>query len=135
VPADRHALRLFENPGNGNDWINVRLIGVKSNRAAIGARIAVTVEGVTDGVRTTHVLHRTVGSGGSFGANPMEQHIGLGSSARITSLDVWWPATNSRQHFAGVAKNQFLEISEFSTDYRRVARKAVTLGGAPRGQR
>ena len=27
VPADRHGLRLFENPGNGNDWINVRLVG------------------------------------------------------------------------------------------------------------
>jgi len=135
VPADRHALRLFENPGNGNDWINVRLIGVKSNRAAIGARIAVTVEGMADGVRAAHVLHRTVGSGGSFGANPMEQHIGLGPSARIAGLDVWWPATNSRQHFANVAKNQFLEITEFATEYRRVTRTTVTLGGAARGQR
>ena len=44
VPADRHGLRLFENPGNRNDWINLRLVGVKSNRAAIGARIHVTVE-------------------------------------------------------------------------------------------
>ena len=38
VPADRHALRLFENPGQGNDWINVHLVGVKSNRSGIGAR-------------------------------------------------------------------------------------------------
>ena len=29
------------------------------------------------------MLHRTIGSGGSFGANPMEQHVGLGPSARI----------------------------------------------------
>jgi FG-GAP-like repeat/ASPIC and UnbV/PPIC-type PPIASE domain len=134
VPADRHALRLFENPGNRNDWINVRLIGVKSNRAAIGARISVAVESDADGARATRVLHRTVGSGGSFGANPMEQHIGLGPSARIASLDVWWPATNSRQHFANVPKNQFVEISEFAADYRRVARKPVTLGGAARGK-
>jgi hypothetical protein len=134
VPADRHALRLFENPGNGNDWINVRLIGAKSNRAAIGARIAVTVENATGGVRSTRVMHRTVGSGGSFGANPMEQHIGLGPSARITALDVWWPATNTWQHFANVAKNQFLEITEFATEYRSVVRKTVTLGGAARGK-
>ena len=33
VPADRHGLRLFENPGNRNDWINLRLVGVRSNRA------------------------------------------------------------------------------------------------------
>ena len=31
-------IRLFENPGNGNDWIVLRLVGVKANRAAIGAR-------------------------------------------------------------------------------------------------
>jgi hypothetical protein len=134
VPADRHALRLFENPGNGNDWINVRLIGTKSNRAAIGARIAVTVENMVGGTHSTRVLHRTVGSGGSFGANPMEQHIGLGPSARIVALDTWWPATNTRQHFANVAKNQFLEITEFATEYRRVVRKTVTLAGAARGK-
>jgi len=132
VPADRHALRLFENPGNGNDWINVRLIGTKSNRAAIGARIAVAVENTAGSVHSTRVLHRTVGSGGSFGANPMEQHIGLGPSARITALDIWWPATNTRQHFGTVGTNQFLEITEFASEYRRVARKAVTLGGTAR---
>src|SRR6185295_15359814 len=44
VPGDSHALRVFENPGNGNDWISLKLVGVKTNRAAIGARIKVTVE-------------------------------------------------------------------------------------------
>jgi hypothetical protein len=124
VPADRHALRLFENPGNGNDWINVKLVGVKSNRAAIGARLTVTVDG--------RALHRAISSGGSFGGNPMEQHVGLGAAARTVSLDVWWPATNTRQHFAGVAKNAFIEITEFARDYRRLERKAVRLGGGTR---
>ena len=84
--------------------------------------------------RATRVIHRTVGSGGSFGANPMEQHIGLGRSARITGIDVWWPATGTRQHFADVAKNQFVEITELASEYRRVTRKAVALGGATRGR-
>src|SRR5262245_17948144 len=44
TPGDAHPLRLFENPGHGNDWINLRLIGVRANRAAIGARITLTVE-------------------------------------------------------------------------------------------
>ena len=43
-PGDSHAFRLFENPGNGNDWISLKLVGVKANRAAIGARIKVTVK-------------------------------------------------------------------------------------------
>ena len=44
MPGDSHAFRLFENPGNGNDWINLKLVGVKANRAAIGARIKVAVK-------------------------------------------------------------------------------------------
>jgi hypothetical protein len=64
----------------------------------------------------------------------MEQHIGLGASARNVSLDVWWPATNTRQHFANVARNQFLEITEFASDYKRLERKAVRLGGGARAQ-
>ena len=34
---------LFENPGHGNRWITLKLEGVRSNRAAIGARIKVSV--------------------------------------------------------------------------------------------
>jgi tetratricopeptide (TPR) repeat protein len=127
VPADRHSLRLFESPGNDNDWINVRLAGVKSNRAAVGARIKVSVE--NDG-HVTRSIYRTVGYGSSFGGNPMEQYIGLGHGARITGLDIWWPATETRQHFSNVAKNQFILIKEFANEYTRLDRQPVHMGGS-----
>ena len=133
VPGDAHAFRLFENPGNDNDWINLKLVGVKSNRAAIGARIKVTVE--NEGAKqskTTRSIYRTVGSGGSFGASPLEQHIGLGKSARILNIEVWWPATNTRQNFANVGKDQFLQINEGAASYARLDRKPVRLGGGAR---
>ena len=44
TPGDAHAFRLFENPGNDNEWLTLNLVGVKTNRAAIGARITATVE-------------------------------------------------------------------------------------------
>src|ERR1039457_2016327 len=31
VRADSHMFRLFENPGNANDWIRVHLVGVRTN--------------------------------------------------------------------------------------------------------
>jgi hypothetical protein len=127
TPGDAHAFRLFENPGNGNDWINLKLVGVKTNRAAIGARIKVTVENQGHGQRS---IYRTVGSGGSFGASPLEQHIGLGKSARITEIGVWWPVSNTRQVFSNVGKNQFLEIKELAKDYTVLERKSFHLGGA-----
>jgi tetratricopeptide (TPR) repeat protein len=125
VPADKHALRLFENPGNDNDWLNVRLVGVKSNRSAVGAEIKVTVE---DGDAAPRSIYRTVGQTSSFGANPMEQNIGLGHGAHAITLDVWWPATGTRQHFTGVAKNEYLEIKESATSYTRLERRPFRLG-------
>jgi hypothetical protein len=129
VPGDQHTARLFENPGNGNDWITVRLVGVKSNRAAVGARIKVTVENEGHGSRS---IYKTVGSGGSFGSNPFEQHIGLGKSARIQNLEIWWPASNTRQNFSGVGKNQFIEIQELARDFKKIERRSFRLGAARR---
>jgi len=126
VPGDRHAIRLFENPGVGNDWITLRLVGVRSNRAALGARIKVTVENAGQGQRS---IYRTVSSGGSFGASPLQQHIGLGKSARILSVEVWWPASNTRQEFSNVEINQFFEVKEFSKDLTRLQRPTFRLGG------
>jgi hypothetical protein len=125
VPGDKHTLRLFENPGNDNDWLNVRLVGVKTNRSAVGAEIKVTVE---DGNAPPRSIYRTVGQTSSFGANPMEQNIGLGHDAHAITLDVYWPATGTRQHFTGVEKNQYFEIKEFATSYTRLERRPFQLG-------
>ena len=126
TPGDSHPLRLFENPGHGNDWISLRLVGVKTNRAAIGARIKLTVENEGRGIRT---IYRSVGSGGSFGASPLEQHIGLGGSARIVELEIWWPASNTRQRITGLEKNQSVEITELARSYSSIERRPITLGG------
>ena len=130
VRGDKHAFRLFENPGNGADWINVRLVGVKTNRAAIGAQIKVTVEGED---HTRRTVYHTVSSGGSFGANPMEQHIGLGKSAKIVDIEVWWPTSQTRQTLVRVEKNQFIEVKEFAPGFTRLERRPFRLGGAKRG--
>ena len=125
TPGDAHAFRLFENPGNGSDWLNLKLVGSKSNRAAVGARIKVVVE---DEGKTPRSIYRTVGSGGSFGASPLEQHIGLGKSAKILSLEVWWPTSNTRQNFTEVPTKQFLQITEFEPKYIKLQRNEVKLG-------
>src|SRR4029453_11595648 len=126
TPGDAHALRLFENPGHGNDWIALKLVGVKTNRAAIGARITVTVEGA--GGR--RIMHRTVGSGGSVGASPFDEHIGLGAAAQRVDLEIWWPASNTHHGFADVGKNRFLEITEFVDRPRSLERPFLRLGSS-----
>ncbi len=125
VPSDKHAMRVFENPGNDNDWLNVRLVGVKSNREGLGAQIHVTVK---NGSSPERSIYRTAGQTSSFGGNPLEQHIGLGPDATEVTLDVLWPTSGAKQHFTGVAKNQYIEIKEFAPTYARLERRPFRLG-------
>jgi hypothetical protein len=68
-PDDKYPNVLYENPGFDNQWICIKLVGTKSNRSAIGARIQVTVEEKGQ----SRLIFRHVDSGGSFGANPLRQ--------------------------------------------------------------
>jgi ASPIC and UnbV len=128
TPGDAHAFRLFANPGNGNDWIDIKLVGVKSNHGAIGAQIKLTVENNDQRART---IFRTVNSGGSFGASPLAQHIGLGKSARILSVEISWPVTKTVQRFQDVPPNQFIQVSEFAKEYKVLTPKRFEFGAKP----
>jgi len=127
VPGDKHNVRVFENPGNGNNWLNVRLVGVKTNREGLGAQIHVSVQ---NGSAAPREIFRTVGQTSSFGGNPVEQLIGLGPDAHAVSLDIWWPVSKTRQHFTGVAINQYIEVKEFATSYTHLIRRGFRLGKA-----
>ena len=86
----------------------MKLVGTSTNRAAIGARIHLrVVEG--DRIRS---VYRYVCSGGSFGANPLRQHVGLGKASRIESLEIFWPTTGKKASFHEVPMNCVIEIIE-----------------------
>jgi len=115
VPGDRYDDAVFENPGTvGQHWVAVRLIGATSNRAAIGAKIRVTVApGTGDrGPAATRLRYREVSSGGSFGSNSYTQHVGLGRATAIESIEIVWPASKTRQVFRAPPIDTLLEIRE-----------------------
>jgi tetratricopeptide (TPR) repeat protein len=118
TPGDAHAFRLFANPGHGREWLGLDLVGTKTNRAAIGAHIAVTVHGAG----ATRTVHRTVNSGGSFGASPLQQHVGLGTGAQRVDVEITWPVTKTTQRFANVPRNQILRVREGDDRYVEVKR-------------
>jgi ASPIC and UnbV/FG-GAP-like repeat len=113
VIGDRYHNILFQNPGQGNHWLTVKLIGQKTNRAAIGARIKV----VTSGDHPLTV-YRHVSGGSSWGANPLEQHIGLARALRVATVEVHWPVSGTTQIFHDIAINQAIEVTEFADKYR-----------------
>ena len=106
--GDRYRDLLFENPGFGNRWIRVSCRGTRSNRSAIGTRIRVEVE--TDGVRSS--IYRSVSSGGSFGASPLPQLIGLGKCQRVVFVEIRWPASGTIQRLDQVKLDSLLSVTE-----------------------
>ena len=111
-PGDTAANALFVNPGFGNHWITLDLAGTTSNRSAIGTRIRIVVS--EGGVERS--IYRWIGSGGSFGANPLRAEIGLGKSDSIIRVEIYWPATDITQTFHDMAMDQRVRIVEGSDE-------------------
>ncbi|MDR3632443.1 MAG: CRTAC1 family protein, partial [Isosphaeraceae bacterium] len=115
INGDKYHNVLFENPGQGNHWLTVKLVGKKTNRAAIGARIKVVSAGPQP-----LTVRRDVTSGSSFGANALQQTIGLAKADRVATLQVDWPTSGTSQVFHDIAVDQAIEITEFAGDYRKL---------------
>ena len=120
-PGDGFSNALYENPGFGNHAITIRLVGKQSNRSAIGARIHV-MTGDGDSRRS---IYCWVNSGGSFGANPLRQQMGLGKATKIHLLEIFWPSTGQTQKFLDVEVDQFIEITEGVEKYRKMLLKSM----------
>jgi hypothetical protein len=117
TPGDEAHNILFQNPGHGNHWINVKLTGTRSNRSAIGAQVRVDLPTPSGGLTSRH---RVIGSGSSFGGNSLATTIGLGQATSIPTLEVYWPASGLRQTFHKVPIDRAIGITEGRNDYRIV---------------
>lgn len=108
---------LFENPGNKNNWIVLELEGTVSNRSGIGARLEIELE-------NGRTLHRTVSTGGSFGASSLQQEIGLGTATEIARLVVRWPS-GEVQEFSNLSSGQKVRITEGNGQIESLPYRAV----------
>ena len=91
VNALPQLLRCDATPGSGpaRNWIKVRLVGVKSNRTGVGARISITT--ATNGKPFVQI--EEVRSGGSYySQNDLRIHFGLDQSAKADVVEIRWPS-------------------------------------------
>jgi len=78
---------LLNTSKNTNHRVLFKLVGVKSNRAAIGARVTVKAGGL--------VQFNEVRGGGSYlSQNDLRLHFGLGPAASMDSVQIRWPNGN-----------------------------------------
>lgn len=95
---------LYKNQGNKNHWITIALIGTKSNRDSIGARITLTVNGKKQ--------MREIIAGSSFIAeNSLWQTFGLGKTNKVDEIAIRWPS-GMKKILKNVEVNQKLIIAE-----------------------
>jgi len=123
VSSDVYPNILFLNPGNGNHWLKLQLVGVKANRSGIGARIKVNLKNPAG----ERVIHRTVNTGGSFGCNPLRQEIGLGDAIAITSVEIRWPGSDTRQTLTGLQLDTCYRVREDKDDAEPVLLKRFSF--------
>ena len=98
------ALLRNDTPSAGNHWIRLQLVGTKSNRDAIGAKVKLDLEGRS-------ITRQRKGGTSVFSANDPRLTIGLGPNATVKKLTVTWPSgsVTTREN---VAVDQAFKIVE-----------------------
>ncbi len=122
--------RLFKNSGNSNNWLKLRLNGVVSNSAAIGARVTIKIN---DEIQT-----REIGgdAGGHGFQNSFEVEFGVGKSLKVDEVRILWPS-GIVQVLKNLAANQLYNVTERTSGPKinsisgnsriRLARKAIEI--------
>jgi FG-GAP-like repeat/ASPIC and UnbV len=107
-------------------YLNVRLVGTRSNRSAIGARLKIEAGG--------RPQHRLVAGGSQFGCLPFEQHFGLGPHTRVVdAIEIGWPS-GLRQRVEGpIAADNTIRITEGDDRIEDVyTKRGQAIAGRPR---
>ncbi|MBZ5571945.1 MAG: CRTAC1 family protein [Acidobacteriia bacterium] len=95
---------LLKNNGDHGDWVLLKLVGTKSNRDAIGAKVTVRVG--------DHQQTREVRSGGGYiSQSDFRLHFGLGRASKVDAIEIRWPS-GLVQRLENVSANQVVRIRE-----------------------
>ena len=95
---------FYQNAGAGNNWLTLKLVGVKSNRDGIGAKVTLHVG--------DSVIYREVSGGCGFGStNSLSLEIGLKAHPKVDTLEIAWPSGQVDIH-RNLSVNQRLVVTE-----------------------
>jgi hypothetical protein len=96
--------RLYRNSGNVNNWLTIKLVGTKSNRDGIGAKIIVTA-------RNGRQIKQVSAGESYLSQNSLWQTFGLGKSNKVDKIEIKWPS-GIIQKIQDVKPNQIITITE-----------------------
>jgi hypothetical protein len=89
---------------NPNHWLGLRLIGTRSNRDGIGARVTLR--------SAKRIWVDEVRSGSSYNSSSdLRLHFGLGAETHLTAIDVRWP-NGERESFPASGVDRIVSLTE-----------------------
>ncbi len=110
----RETSRLYRNLGSGSHALEIHLVGTRSNRDAIGARVTA--------VAGARKIYKLVNGGNGFGSlNSRVVHVGLSRDTEVDLLRIDWPS-GVHQVFKNVPAGQRIEIVEGRDTARSLVR-------------
>jgi hypothetical protein len=95
---------LRNDQGNRNNWLGIKLVGTKSNRDAIGAKVTIQ----SGSMRRWKQL---LGGTSYFSASDERLLFGLGPNERLDSIEVKWPSGQTGT-LKNIKANQYIIIKE-----------------------
>jgi hypothetical protein len=97
-------LVLHNRGGNGNHFLNLKLLGKKSNRDGMGARIRVVSGSISQ-------MREIAGGGSYLSQSDLRANFGLGKAKRAEIIEITWPS-GQRQSFRDVEADKFYLVEE-----------------------
>jgi hypothetical protein len=95
---------LHNNALHKNHFVNFKLVGTKSNRDAMGARIKITAGGINQ-------IREIAGGGSYLSQSDLRANFGLADATIISTVEVTWPS-GAHQTFQNVPADRFYQITE-----------------------
>jgi hypothetical protein len=95
---------LRNDGGNQNRWLGIKLVGTKSNRDGIGAKVTIKLG-------TSRRTKQLLGGTSYCAASDQRLLFGLGSDQKVDELEVRWPS-GTVTTLKDVAANRYLTVKE-----------------------
>ncbi len=113
-------LLLHNSGGNGSHFLNFKLVGTKSNRDAMGARVRAVAGGLSQ-------IREIAGGGSYLSQSDLRANFGLGKATKADTVEVKWPS-GQQQVFRNVEADKFYLMEEGRSELgmQRFGSKAVT---------
>jgi enediyne biosynthesis protein E4 len=90
-------------------WLEVRLVGTRSNRDGLGARVRLTAGGATQ-------TRYHDGKSGYMSQSSLPLYFGLGTATAVEKIEVVWPSGVVQEVTEGLGTNRRIEIVEPAQD-------------------